>query len=105
VVRTASGPVTGRLAAGVRSWRGIPYAWAERFGPAQPPRPWSSPLDATGPGPVGVQFLPGGAVTGTETCLTLDVYAPEDVTGPLPVLFWVHGGAFQTGAAASTVAS
>jgi para-nitrobenzyl esterase len=28
------------------------------------------------------------------------VYAPEAADGPLPVLFWVHGGAFQTGAAA-----
>ena len=100
VVRTGSGPVTGRLAGGVRSWRGVPYAAAERFGPAGPVRPWSQPRDATEPGPVGVQTTPAGTVTGTEDCLTLDVYAPADADLPLTVLFWVHGGAFLTGAAA-----
>ena len=100
VVPTGSGPVAGRLAGNVRTWRGIPYASADRFGPAGPAPSWSEPRDATAAGPVGVQWTPAGALTGTEECLTLDVYAPADVPGPLPVLFWVHGGAFQTGAAA-----
>src|SRR4051812_35503008 len=99
-VHTSTGPVTGRLADGVRSWRGIPYAAADRFGPARPAAPWTAELDATGPGPVGLQHLPGGAVTGSEGALTLDVYAPAGADGRLPVLFWVHGGAFLTGAAA-----
>ncbi|CCH88377.1 Carboxylesterase [Modestobacter italicus] len=100
VVPTGSGPVAGRLAGDVRSWPGIPYASADRFGPAGPAPSWSEPRSATTPGPVGVQWTPAGTLTGTEECLTLDVYAPVDVPGPLPVLFWVHGGAFQTGAAA-----
>jgi para-nitrobenzyl esterase len=100
VVHTGAGPVRGRSADGVASWRGIPYASAERFGPAGPPAPWSEPRDATAPAPVGVQYTPAETLTGVEDCLTLDVYAPEDVSTPLPVLFWVHGGAFQTGAAA-----
>jgi para-nitrobenzyl esterase len=99
-VDTSAGPVTGRRDGGVRSWRGIPYADADRFGPARPGASWRAPLDATGPGPVGAQYLPGGALTGQEACLTLDVHAPAAADGPLPVLFWVHGGAFQTGAAA-----
>ena len=100
LVATSTGPVAGRLADGVRSWRGVPYATAERFGPAGPVPARSEPFDATGPGPVGVQYTPTGALVGTEDCLTLDVYAPADAGRPLPVLFWVHGGAFQTGAAA-----
>jgi para-nitrobenzyl esterase len=99
-VATTSGPVAGRLADGVRSWRGIPYATAERFGPARSADPWAESLDATGPGPVGVQPASVGGWVGIADCLTLDVYVPEHVDGPLPVLFWVHGGAFQTGAAA-----
>ncbi|MGY1639124.1 carboxylesterase family protein [Geodermatophilus sp. SYSU D00742] len=99
-VDTTAGPVTGRWADGVRTWRGIPYARAERFGPARPAPSWHEPLDATGPGPVGVQYLPSGELTGQEACLTLDVCAPATADGPMPVLFWVHGGAFQTGAAA-----
>jgi para-nitrobenzyl esterase len=100
VVPTSSGPVAGRLTGHVRSWRGIPYASADRFGPAGPAPSWSEPRDATAAGPVGVQVTPTGTLTGTEDCLTLDVYAPEHVDAPVPVLFWVHGGAFQTGAAA-----
>src|SRR4051794_9074570 len=100
VVQTTTGPVSGREEDGVRSWRGIPYAAADRFGPARPVPAWTAELDATRPGPVGVQDLPDGTLTGTESCLTLDVYAPAGATGPLPVLFWVHGGAFLTGAAA-----
>jgi para-nitrobenzyl esterase len=49
---------------------------------------------------VGVQATPAGGLVGGEECLTLDVYVPEHADGPLPVLFWVHGGAFRTGAAA-----
>jgi para-nitrobenzyl esterase len=100
IVRTASGPVAGRETGGVRSWRGIPYAGADRFGPARPPRPWTAVRDCTAPGPVAVQRTPAGQLTGVEDCLTLDVYAPAGADGSLPVLFWVHGGAFQTGAAA-----
>jgi para-nitrobenzyl esterase len=100
VVQTTAGPVVGRAAGGVRSWRGVPYAAAERFGAAGPPSTWTATRDATAPGPVGVQPTSGGGLVGTEECLTLDVYGPDDADGPLPVLFWVHGGAFLTGAAA-----
>jgi para-nitrobenzyl esterase len=100
VAHPTAGRVAGRLAAGVRSWRGIPYAAADRFGPAGPAPSWTGTRDATSAGPVGLQPTPGGGWTGVEECLTLDVYAPEGADGPLPVLFWVHGGAFQTGAAA-----
>ena len=100
LVVTTAGPVAGRLDGGVRSWRGIPYATAERFGPAGPAPAWMTPVDATAPGPVGVQPATGGGWVGVEDCLTLDIYVPDGADGPLPVLFWVHGGAFLTGAAA-----
>src|SRR3989339_498458 len=29
--------------------------------------------------------------------LTLDVYLPNNVTAPCPVIVWVHGGAWLTG--------
>jgi para-nitrobenzyl esterase len=99
-VQTTTGPVSGPVVDGVRRWRGIPYAVADRFGPARPMPAWTAELDATRPGPVGVQDLPDGTLSGTESCLTLDVYAPDGAAGPLPVLLWVHGGAFLTGAAA-----
>lgn len=40
-------------------------------------------------------------VMGAEDCLYLNVYVPvhekEGNKGSLPVLFWIHGGAFQVG--------
>jgi len=29
--------------------------------------------------------------------LTLDLYCPEKVSGPLPVIVWIHGGAWRSG--------
>ena len=81
---------------------GIPYAEAERwqapapvrdrpalgrFGPAAP-QPTDGPLVHAVPG-MGVQEQ-------AEDCLTLNVWAPDGAAG-LPVMVWVHGGAYVIG--------
>src|SRR3546814_9319760 len=33
-----------------------------------------------------------------EDCLTLNICAPRDTRGNLPVVVWLHGGAFSSGA-------
>ena len=100
LVATAAGPVRGGRGGGVRYWLGIPYAAATRFGPAGPPRPSDDPVDRREPGPPAWQLSPAGEPVGTEHgCLSLNVWSPEGASG-LPVLFWVHGGAFVTGAGA-----
>jgi para-nitrobenzyl esterase len=38
-----------------------------------------------------------------EDCLYLDVHAPKSASGPLPVMVWIHGGAFTTGGSAAYV--
>ena len=46
------------------------------------------------------------AVFGVEDCLTLNVYAPiigDDVSNPLPVMVFLHGGYFSTGSASPRV--
>jgi para-nitrobenzyl esterase len=107
-VETAAGWVQGSEREGVRSWLGVPYAappvGALRFRPPEPVKPWPGTRAAVRPGPRAVQFIPGAArteVEGAEDCLTVNVWSParpaDQVTGGLPVLFWVHGGAFLHG--------
>lgn len=99
---TANGPVRGRVAEnGANVWMGIPYAQAGRWEAPTGPEAWTETLDCTAQGPVAVQsgmdYSTFQQVTkGTEDCLNLDVYAPEDAEG-LPVLVYVHGGNNQTG--------
>lgn len=42
---------------------------------------------------------PDDEVEGAEDCLYLNIYVPADRTSSksLPVIFWIHGGAFQYG--------
>lgn len=96
------------------SWRGIPYAEPPvgplRFAAPRPARAWSGVRDATHRGPSSAQVVPVvprplGALLGTtgrrsEDCLVLDVHAPEGAGREgrrLPVLVWIHGGAFSSG--------
>jgi para-nitrobenzyl esterase len=86
---------------------GIRYATADRFEPPvlAPFDPSSGPWETTGlisPQVAGMMenLLGMDASHMSEDCLFLNVFAPEGV-GPdsnLPVLYWVHGGAYVNGA-------
>ena len=45
------------------------------------------------PCPQGVSFAGGGV----EDCLFINVWVPEGTSGKLPVMVWLHGGAFIFG--------
>lgn len=88
----------------VRAVRGIRYAMAERFAP--PVSVAYSPGDELGvSGPMCPQLagmlekmLGADVSNANEDCLFLDVFAPEGAApGSLPVLVWVHGGAYLNG--------
>ncbi len=109
VVRTALGAVRGRSLDGVDAYLGLPYALppvgARRFQAPVPAPPWEGLLAADAFGPSAPQasdgpfsgLVPGMGVAATsEDCLTLNVWSPSDAAG-LPVLVWVHGGAFVLG--------
>ena len=84
--------------------RGIRFATAERFAAPQllPYAPGtelgvSGPISPQVPGMLE-QMLGTDASQMNEDCLFLDVYAPEGAApGSLPVLVWVHGGAYLNG--------
>jgi para-nitrobenzyl esterase len=107
LVTTDKGAVRGTLSGPVRLFQGIPYAappvGANRFAPPQPAASWGATVkDATKAGSVCPQSGPPAAPFGldqetTEDCLTLNVTTPLAV-GNLPVMVWIHGGAFTQGA-------
>ncbi|XP_014215320.1 venom carboxylesterase-6-like [Copidosoma floridanum] len=90
------------------AYEGIPYALPpigeRRFQPPELVRKWMGNLTATkSPSPC-IQYHHehlNYRVLGTEDCLYLSVYVPTEINGshPLPVIFTIHGGAFQFGSA------
>ncbi len=109
VVRTRQGAVQGSAAQGVAAFKGIPYA-APPFGPNrfQPPRPvesWEGMRAALTYGPTAPKapyfppfdvLLPEVAIPG-EDCLNLNIWSPDLGQARLPVMVWIHGGAFLNG--------
>ncbi|HEX9082769.1 MAG TPA: carboxylesterase family protein, partial [Holophagaceae bacterium] len=93
-----SGPIL-REASGV--YKGIPYAappvGSLRWRPPAPPAAWTEPRRFDDFGPSCPQHDPDGPAD--EDCLTLNVWTPPRPAGEkLPVLVFIHGGAFVSGA-------
>ncbi|XP_054275305.1 juvenile hormone esterase-like isoform X2 [Macrosteles quadrilineatus] len=92
----------------IAAFRGIPYAAPPtkqlRFKSPQPPEPWKGRRIAREDGHPCIQFHPFFSIHGEEDCLYLNVYSPNiSNEEKLPVLFFIHGGAFRTGSAESFV--
>jgi len=108
VVTVAEGALRGQAAEGVVSWKGIPYAAPPlgdlRWRAPQPAPVWEGIRDAGQYGrdcmqnPVDIDAAPLGMPV-DEDGLYLNVWRPEMAQGPLPVLVWIHGGAFTNGGA------
>lgn len=109
VARTSFGALHGTSERGVCVFRGVPYAappvGALRFAPPAPPRPWTGTRDATRDGPIPPQpqsrlraAMGDFDAPQDEDCLTLTIATPAADGGKRPVLLWLHGGAFWTGA-------
>ncbi|GAA2744391.1 carboxylesterase family protein [Terrabacter aerolatus] len=109
VVRVSGGSVRGSTRDGVSSFLGIPYAapavGADRYRAPQPVVPWEGERRATEHGPTAAQsaypapmdtVLPSSVAPGDDY-LNVSVWAPEGASG-LPVMVWIHGGAFVRGA-------
>ncbi len=106
IARTQGGAVRGVQAAGIVSYKGIPFAAppvaALRWRAPQPPSSWSAVRDADRYGPDCMQlpFPSDAAPLGTapaEDCLYANVWRPATARSMLPVMVWIYGGGFVNG--------
>ncbi|MES2413578.1 MAG: carboxylesterase family protein [Pseudomonadota bacterium] len=109
-IQTPSGTLEGQAGQGVQRFSAVPYAKPPvaglRWEVPQATR-WSGVLDATRPGPIAPQ-VPSRLrrVMGdffdpqSEDCLSLTVWTPAADKKKRPVVVWLHGGAWQSGAGA-----
>ena len=101
----------------VFTFKKIPYAEPPignlRFAKPQPVKPWKNTLDVSSnsEAPMSIQvpaLSPDSKyIIGQENCLYLNVFAPEPClnsilwtsgnTPNIPVIIWIHGGAFCIG--------
>lgn len=121
VVETSEGRVRGLVDDDVYVFRGLRYgastAGAGRFLPPRKPPSWSGIWEAFQFGPMAPQFNPDQPrptdkfypiqtpnIPESEDCLRLNVYTTQlQPQAKLPVMVWLHGGGFSTGAASMPI--
>jgi len=112
IVETAAGKLRGERIGDIHRFRGVHYGQstggANRFLRAQPVEPWSGVREAAGYGPRAPQpeeESSGLAWRGWirdrsemhEDCLVLNIWTPGLDAGNRPVMFYIHGGGFNSG--------
>jgi len=108
IVHTEGGALHGAIDQGVWAYKAVPYAaapvGARRWRPPQPPIAWAGERDASSLAPDCVQGAMPGAPPShprSEDCLFLNVWRPAGAARKLPVMVWIHGGAFTNGGSSS----
>ena len=114
IVETRAGKVRGVVRDGVFVFKGVPYAkdtgGAQRFLPAQRMASWTGVRTALTYGPCCPQVVRGGWKSDEsafvydwddgypgEDCLRLNVWSAGVIGKARPVMFWIHGGGYETG--------
>ena len=114
IVNTTSGRILGYNDGGIYTFKGVPYAKAERFMPPQDPTGWDGVLKTQTYGPQAMQsqnMIWGGNPTDydfgfefknekmSEDCLRLNVWTPALDGKKRAVFVWFHGGGYNSGSA------
>ena len=111
VVQTESGKIAGYIDDGIFTYKGIPYAKAERFMPPVPADSWEGIRSSRAYGPTCPQTKRTGWYSDEqafsfswddgfpdEDCLRVNIWTPGINDGrKRPVMVWLHGGGYSTG--------
>ena len=111
VVTTSYGKVAGYIENDIYTFKGIPYAEAERFMPPHAPKAWEGVRSSRAYGPCCPQefrstwLIDEAAFVSRwddgfpgEDCLRVNVWTQGLNDGKKrPVMVWIHGGGFSTG--------
>lgn len=109
IAHTTLGALQGLTDQGVATFRAVPYAQPPvgmlRFAAPAPAAPWPGTRDATKHGPIAPQTpsrlapaMGDYKLPMDEDCLTLTIWTPSPDALKRPVLVWLHGGAWVSGA-------
>src|SRR5215471_13225234 len=98
IVKTEQGKVQGFSANDVAVFRGLPFA-APPVGDLR----WRAPKARAKWSDTRAANAYGSSCQQAEDCLYLNIYAPADAkpNSRLPVMVWIHGGAFIFGSGAT----
>ncbi|WP_069164746.1 carboxylesterase/lipase family protein [Nocardia altamirensis] len=109
VVAVSGGKISGRTVNGISAFLGVPYAaapvGAAMFQAPRPAAPWDGVREAVelgGSCPQSPYPPPLAAIFGEQTVpgaefLNVNVWTPDPGGSGLPVMVWIHGGAFTRG--------
>ena len=114
IVQVTSGKILGYNDAGIYTFKGVPYANAERFMPPQAPDSWDGIRKTQVYGPQAMQgqnMMWGGQPSdydfgfqfkkelNSEDCQMLNIWTPALDGKKRPVFVWIHGGGYANGSA------
>ncbi len=108
-VITQFGVVKGDPSGATVAFKGIPFAAPPvgplRWMPPQAPKPWTGVRHAIRYSDKCPQAsIANKAIRyGSEDCLYLNVFRPQNITKLLPVMVWIHGGGNTVGSASDDI--
>jgi len=109
-VQTSAGMIAGYIDGATYTFKGVPYAQAERFMAPRPVTPWQGVRSCRQYGPVSPQAFrtdwhDDANAFGSdwddgyaeENCQNLNIWTPGLDDKKRPVMVWLHGGGFAAG--------